>query len=78
MGITPLDLRIPKRYNYNIPIWYIYEVIDMADYQQMYVVMFRASECAARLLEQGEVEKALMTLRVAQLQCENIYLDTTE
>lgn len=50
----------------------------MADYRQMYVVMFRASECAARLLEQGEVENALMTLRAAQLQCENIYLDTTE
>ena len=50
----------------------------MADYQQMYVVLFRASEWAARLLEQGETEKALMILRAAQLQCENIYLETTE
>ena len=50
----------------------------LADYQQMYVLMFRASECAARLLEVGDVSNALLALRVAQLQCENIYLDTTE
>ena len=50
----------------------------MADYQRMYVLMFRASELAARLIEQGDVENALLTLRIAQLQCENIYLEATE
>ena len=50
----------------------------MADYRQMYVLMFRASEYAVRLLEAGDAENALLALRIAQLQCENIYLDTTE
>ena len=50
----------------------------MADYQQMYVLMFRAAECAARLLKEGDVQNALLAIRVAQLQCENIYIETSE
>lgn len=50
----------------------------MADYQKMYVLMFRAAECAVRLLEQGDVANAVFALKVAQLQCENIYLESEE
>ena len=50
----------------------------MADYQKMYVTMFRAVEFAVRELEKENVDAAVFVLKMAQLQCEQIYLDSTE
>ena len=50
----------------------------MADYQRMYVTMFRAAEYAVRELEKENIDTAIFVLKLAQLYCEQIYLDTTE
>lgn len=50
----------------------------MADYKQMYVLLFRATEYAVRLLEKGDVANAVLALKVAQLKCEDMYLNSTE
>ena len=50
----------------------------MADYRAMYRLMARTAEYAARELEQGNTAMALMALRLAQVKCEDIYLDYTE
>ena len=42
----------------------------------MYVIMFRAAEYAARQLEQGNAEAAQLAIKLAQLACENIYIET--
>ena len=82
VGLPLVSLLLTQEYQNGIIIisqFGIYRGADgMADYQRMYVLMFRASELAARFMEQGDIENALLTLRIAQLQCENIYLETTE
>lgn len=50
----------------------------MTDYRKMYVLLFRATEYTVRLLEQGDVSNAILALRIAQLQCENIFLESEE
>ena len=50
----------------------------MADYQKMYVTMFRAAEYAVRELEKENIDIAVFVLKMAQLRCEQIYLDSTE
>ena len=50
----------------------------MADYREMYRLMARTAEYAARELEKGNANLALLALRVAQARCEEIYLDSTE
>ena len=48
----------------------------MADYKHMYILLFRAAEYAVRLLEKGDIPNAIFTLKLAQLQCENIYIES--
>ena len=50
----------------------------MADYREMYRLMARTAEYAAREIEKGNDDLALLALRVAQVRCEEIYLDSTE
>lgn len=50
----------------------------MTDYQRMYVIMFRAAEYAVRELEKENVANAMTAIKLAQLVCENIYLETSE
>ena len=40
--------------------------------------MFRAAEYAVRELEKENIDTAIFVLKLAQLYCEQIYLDTTE
>ena len=47
-------------------------------YRQMYVVMFRGAEYAARLIEQGDVQNALLALRMAQWKAEELLLQSEE
>jgi len=50
----------------------------VADYKRMYQVMFRAAEYAVRKMEQGEIDTAVFAIKLAQLACENIYIETEE
>ena len=50
----------------------------MADYKKMYILMFRAAEYAVRLLERGDVANALLALKLAQLKCEDIYIESAD
>ena len=50
----------------------------MVDYKRMYQIMFRAAEYAVRQMEQGELETAIYAIKLAQLACENIYIETAE
>lgn len=50
----------------------------MADYKRMYILMFRAAEYAVRLLEKGDIPHAIFTLKLAQLQCENIFIESNQ
>lgn len=47
-------------------------------YREMYVVMFRGAEYAARLIEQGDAQNALLALRMAQWKAEEIMLQSEE
>ena len=48
----------------------------MADYKRMYILLSRAAEYAVRLLEKGDIKHTIFTLKLAQLQCENIYIES--
>ena len=48
----------------------------MVDYKRMYVLLFRAVEYAVRLLERGDVSNAVLALKLAQLKCEDIYMES--
>lgn len=50
----------------------------MADYRRMYRLMARTAEYAAREIETGNHNLALLALRLAQAKCEDIYLESTE
>lgn len=53
----------------------------MAVYKDMYLHLFRSVERAARLLEERGalgVQGALLLLRKAQAECEDLYLDDEE
>ena len=50
----------------------------MADYRAMYRLMARTAEYAAREIENGNHNLALLALRLAQAKCEDLYLDSTE
>ena len=50
----------------------------MADYQRMYTIMFRAAEMAVRYIENNESNNAITALKLAQLICENIYIESDE
>ena len=50
----------------------------MADYKQMYAIMFRAAEMAVRYTENNEPKNAILALKLAQLICENIYIESDE
>ena len=50
----------------------------MADYREMYRLMARTAEYAARELEKGNSGLALLALRVAQARCEEIYLQSSD
>lgn len=50
----------------------------MANYREMYIHLFQSAEQAARLLEERGalgVRGALLLLRKAQADCEELYLD---
>lgn len=47
-------------------------------YKEMYVLMFRGVEYAARLIEQGDAQNALLALRVAQWKAEELLLQSEE
>lgn len=50
----------------------------MANYREMYIHLFQSAERAARLLEERGalgVRAALLLLRKAQADCEELYLD---
>ena len=68
-----------KNYNCNAnSITIINEVNCMADYKQMYAIMFRAAEMAVRYTENNEPKNAILALKLAQLICENIYIESDE
>ena len=48
----------------------------MPDYKRMYAIMFRAAELAVRYIENNEAENAVLALKIAQLACENIYIES--
>ena len=55
----------------------------MTDYKAMYLAMFRAAEQARRLLTEEKftrdhVHKAALILELAQLKCEQIYMEGLE
>lgn len=53
----------------------------MANYREMYIHLFQSAERAARLLEERGalgVQGALLLLRKAQAECEDLYLDDEE
>jgi len=52
----------------------------MTDYKAMYLVMFQAAERARRLMAEEafsreNVHKAVLILELAQLKCEQIYME---
>lgn len=50
----------------------------MANYRNMYRLMARTAEYAVRELERGNVSAAVFALKLAQLKCEDLYLESTE
>ena len=50
----------------------------MADYRRMYRLMFQAAEKAVRQLEENDMLGAVWTIKNAQLECEEIYIDTED
>ena len=50
----------------------------MTDYKRMYQIMFRAAEYAVREIEKGEPDTAVFAIKLAQLACENIYIETAD
>ena len=55
----------------------------MTDYKAMYLAMFRAAEQARRLLTEEaflreNVHKAALILELAQMKCEQIYMEGSE
>ena len=55
----------------------------MTDYKAMYLVMFQAAERVRRLLTEEEftrdhAHKAALILELAQLKCEQIYMEGLE
>ena len=51
----------------------------MPNYKKMYITMFRAAELAVRSLEQDESkDNAVFILKLAQLACENIYINSED
>jgi len=50
----------------------------MADYEKMYGLMFRASERAVRQLKENDLLGAVWTIKNAQLECEEIYIESSE
>jgi len=50
----------------------------MADYRKMYRLMARTAEYAVREIQQGNLDAAVFALKLAQLKCEDIYLESTE
>ena len=50
----------------------------MADYREMYRLLARTVEYAVREIEQGNPAAAVFALKLAQLKCEDLYLESTE
>ena len=50
----------------------------MADYRNMYRLLARTVEYAVRELERGDSAAAIFALKLAQLKCEDMYLNSTE
>ena len=55
----------------------------MTDYKAMYLAMFRAAEQARRLLTEepftrSNAQKAVQLLELAQLKCEEIYIESSD
>lgn len=50
----------------------------MADYKKMYTIMFRGAEMAVRYIENNEANNAIVALKLAQLICENIYIESSQ
>lgn len=50
----------------------------MADYREMYRLMARTVEYAVREIEKGNAATAVLALKLAQMKCEDIYLESTE
>jgi len=50
----------------------------IVDYRNMYCLLARTVEYALREIEQGNPAAAGFALKLAQLKCEGIYLESTE
>lgn len=51
----------------------------MNEYKEMYVTLFRAVTLAIRILEDRKnIPQAVLLLKEAQVQCEDLYLNTAE
>lgn len=50
----------------------------MADYRNMYRLLARTVEYAVREIEGERPASALFALKLAQLKCEDIYLESTD
>lgn len=54
----------------------VVEVMEMPDYQQMYLTLFNAVTDALTALEQRNLGQAAALLRAAQQETEAIFVDT--
>ena len=50
----------------------------MVDYKKMYRIMFRGAEMAVRYIENNESKNAVIAIKLAQLICENIYIESSQ
>lgn len=54
------------------------EVTDMPDYKRMYLLLFNAITDALSMVERGKLAAAIETLRRAQRETEEMYIETPE
>ena len=54
------------------------EVINMPEFEKMYLLLFNAITDALRLLTEGQVEPAIIVLGEAQLKTEQMYLEASK
>ena len=71
MANWPIDIRVFLTY-------YVYEVMNMPNYEKMYFMLFNAITDAVRLLEENKIADASLKLMMAQYNVEELYISAEE
>ena len=58
--------------------YYVYEVMNMPNYEKMYFMLFNAITDAVRLLEENKIADASLKLMMAQYNVEELYISAEE